>query len=102
MTGRNPGVAGSNPVRPAKKGERMVKKVVNIMNHNLVPKHQVIKKEEVDALLKKYSIVKKQLPKIHKDDPVTVAIGAKEGDVIKVTRRSQTAGEAPYYRLVVR
>jgi len=56
---------------------------------------------ELKSILSKYSIEKEQLPKIKAQDPVVKEIGAVVGDVVKITRKSQTAGEAEYYRLVI-
>lgn len=42
-----------------------------------------------------------QLPKIRKDDPVVKAIDAKPGDILKITRKSHTAGKFVTYRLVL-
>lgn len=72
-----------------------------ILEHELVPKHEILKKSEVEDLLKTYKISPGQLPKIRMDDPVVQIIGAKRGDVLKITRKSKSAGEAEYYRLVI-
>ncbi|MCD6523147.1 MAG: DNA-directed RNA polymerase subunit H [Candidatus Diapherotrites archaeon] len=71
-----------------------------ILNHKLVPKHEKISKKEAEELLKKYNLTKDQLPKINEDDPVVKAIKAKKGDILKITRKSLTAGEAVSYRIV--
>ncbi len=72
-----------------------------MLDHYLVPKHEVLPDSEVDEVLAKYNLTSKnQLPKILKDDPVIKAIGAKVGDVIRIHRKDPT-GEYYYYRVVV-
>jgi DNA-directed RNA polymerase subunit H len=77
----------------------MVKK--DILKHELVPDHVVLKKNQITKMLKEMDVHVEQLPKIKLDDPVAKAIGAKEGDIIKITRKSQTAGRFVSYRLVL-
>lgn len=75
---------------------------VDILKHVLVPKHEVLSENKVQDLLEKYKITLKHLPRISSSDPVIKAIEAKPGDVIKITRRSMTAGRTVYYRVVVK
>lgn len=72
-----------------------------ILEHEMVPKHEILSKKDSEELLKKYGITSDKLPKILENDPVVQVIKAKKGDIVKITRRSPTAGEAIYYRLVV-
>ena len=73
-----------------------------ILEHELVPKHRIMGEDEVKELLERLGIKKWQLPKILESDPVAMVIGARAGDVIEITRKSPTAGEAKYYRVVVK
>ncbi|KAA0000882.1 MAG: DNA-directed RNA polymerase subunit H [Thermoplasmata archaeon] len=73
----------------------------DILKHKLVPHHEILKEKEVEKLLRTYNIRKENLPRILTTDPVVQAIGAKEGDVIKIVRESPTAGTSVAYRLVV-
>ena len=84
----------------------MVKKTIekqqfNIMDHNLVPLHEIISEQEKNELFKKYNITQDQLPKILNTDPVSIFIGAQPGQIVKITRKSHTAKEAVAFRLVV-
>ncbi len=74
---------------------------ISLLNHNFVPKHEIMNDEEINHLLLKYSINKEQLPKILINDPIVLEIGAKVGDIIKITRKSQTSDESIFYRLVI-
>jgi len=73
-----------------------------VLEHTMVPDHQVMSKEEVDELLSSYTITRDQLPKIYHDDSAIKGIKAKINDVIRIVRVSQTAGRAESYRLVVK
>lgn len=73
----------------------------NVLNHVNVPLHVILADAEVKDLLKRYNIVREQLPKIRNNDPACKVIDAKPGQVVKVIRRSPTAGAAVAYRLVI-
>ena len=73
----------------------------SILGHFLVPKHEIITKAEEEKLFESLGIQKNGLPKIYVEDPAIKEIGAKEGEVVKITREDATAKNA-YYRLVVK
>jgi DNA-directed RNA polymerase subunit H len=73
----------------------------NVLNHVNVPLHVILPEDEVKDLLKRYNIVREMLPKIRNNDPACKVIDAKPGNVVKITRRSPTAGVAIAYRLVI-
>ncbi|MCK4555285.1 MAG: DNA-directed RNA polymerase subunit H [Candidatus Aenigmarchaeota archaeon] len=73
----------------------------DILLHELVSRHEIMAKEDVEALLEKLKITVQNLPRILEKDPVVQSLGAKIGDVLKITRNSPTAGTSLYYRLVV-
>ena len=72
----------------------------NIFKHKLVPKHEILPTEEAKELLDKYRVKLYQLPVIKASDIVAIAVGAKPGDVLKITRDSATAGKYISYRYV--
>jgi len=77
-------------------------KSFSVLQHRLVPKHEVLSKEEAEQLLARLGVPPQQLPYILINDPVVKELGAKVGDIIKITRESETAGKAVYYRVVVK
>ena len=79
----------------------MAENNVDISKHVLVPKHEVINSREAIKLLEEYHIEVEQLPRITTNDPMVKALNAKAGDIIKITRNSETAGVTLYYRYVV-
>ena len=75
----------------------------DITQHRRVPAHRIITEEELMKLEKKMNIVdpKKQLPWIDSQDAMAKWIGAKPGDVVEITRFSESGGNVLYYRYCV-
>ncbi|PIN85206.1 MAG: DNA-directed RNA polymerase subunit H [Candidatus Diapherotrites archaeon CG11_big_fil_rev_8_21_14_0_20_37_9] len=72
-----------------------------IIDHVLVPKHEIVPQDKVAELLVKFGPKAANLPQILRDDPAVEEIGAKRGDIVKITRDSHTAGKSVYFRVVV-
>jgi DNA-directed RNA polymerase subunit H (RpoH/RPB5) len=75
--------------------------VFDIFEHKLVPRHEILTEEEGKQLLAQYKVQAYQLPQIKSADPAAKAIGAKPGDILRIIRKSSTAGEHIAYRYVV-
>lgn len=72
-----------------------------IIKHLLIPTHIKLSEKEKAMLFERYKITEKEMPGILKSDPAIQHLDAKEGDVIKIIRKSPTAGEYVYYRIVI-
>ncbi|MFQ6012112.1 MAG: DNA-directed RNA polymerase subunit H [Thermoplasmata archaeon] len=79
----------------------------NVMEHEMVPEHHLLTEEEAEAILAQLRVGREQLPKIKSGDPAirfleeVVGESIAEGRVVKVIRRSATAGVFVAYRVVV-
>lgn len=73
--------------------------IINISKHNYVPEHTIIYDDEINEILNTFSTTLDKLPRILHTDPMIRFIGAKKGDVVKIKRRSSSAGIYYYYRL---
>lgn len=72
----------------------------NILNHSLVPKHTVLTKEEEAEFKKKYNILdNKNIPDISYFSPVSIVLGIRPDDIVKIERKSRTAVKSDYYRV---
>ena len=67
----------------------------------MIPKHELLTKEESAQVLARYNSFPSQFPYILATDSIAKEIGAKPGDFVRITRQSETAGTSTYYRYVV-
>jgi len=75
----------------------------DISTHRKVPHHRLMDSEEIQLLQKRMNITdcKKQLPWIDSQDAMAKWLGARTGDVIEISRLSESAGNSKYYRYCV-
>jgi DNA-directed RNA polymerase subunit H len=78
-----------------------VKLEVNVLKHILVPQHERLSPQEKQKVLERFGIKPFQLPQILSSDPCMKVIGAVPGDIIRITKKSPTAGISHFYRYVV-
>ncbi|UCC59130.1 MAG: DNA-directed RNA polymerase subunit H [Candidatus Bathyarchaeum sp.] len=90
--------------RSKKFGIELIPKIFpsfNVFDHDFVSKHEILTPEERKMILEKYKVQPYQLPRIKASDPAIIAVGANPGDVVRVIRKSATAGKYVAYRYVV-
>ncbi|XP_063900958.1 DNA-directed RNA polymerases I, II, and III subunit rpabc1-like [Zophobas morio] len=75
--------------------------VVNITRHRRAYKHSVLTSQEKLDLLKRHKLKESQLPRILTSDPMAKYLGVTKGQVVKIHRKSETAGSYVTYRLAV-
>jgi DNA-directed RNA polymerase subunit H (RpoH/RPB5) len=73
----------------------------DIFEHRIVPIHEIVSKEEREKLVERYHAEAYQFPWIKSTDPISIILGARPGDVLRITQKSETAGRYDTYRYVV-
>lgn len=72
----------------------------NILNHELVPKHTVLSDKEIELFKSTYNINDiNQIPDISYFSPVSIVLGIRPGDIVKIDRKSRTSIITPFYRV---
>ena len=74
---------------------------VLVPDHVYVPKHEIMNKKDAQKVLDEFNCKPTELPLIFVTDPAILGLGVKPGDMIRIIRKSGTAGESTYYRYVV-
>ena len=69
----------------------------NILNHVLVPKHSILSKPEEIEFKRKFNILDNNIPDISYFSPVSLVLGIRPNDIVKIERKSRTAIKANFY-----
>jgi len=83
------------------KKDEILEGEVKVTDHVLVPKHEILTEAQKKEILTSFNATEEQFPFLFNSDPVVREIGAKPGDMVRISRVSDTAGETTYYRFVV-
>jgi DNA-directed RNA polymerase I, II, and III subunit RPABC1 len=75
--------------------------VVNITRHELVPEHTPLEPDEAKKVLEAHSLSIEMLPRMLATDPVSQYFGLERGRIVRIKRKSESAGEYVTYRQVV-
>lgn len=76
--------------------------MINLIDHELVPKHQLLTPDEANKIYDAYNCKKKNLPRILHTDQIVKYYNMKPGDICRIIRPSITSGIGITYRLVVK
>lgn len=74
----------------------------DITEHILVPKHEVLTKEEGENVLESYRARKRDMPLIRTNEDVAKYYNMKPGEITRIYRPSPLTCEAVAYRLVIK
>lgn len=75
---------------------------INPTKHECVPKHERLSDAEAKKLMEDLRLKHRlQLPAIYRKDPQAVWLGLRAGDIVRITRKTPTAGQTYYYRCCV-
>lgn len=73
----------------------------SLMDNENVPFHEIVPVTEANDILAKLGVQRDQMPILLADDPVCQELQARRGDLIRIYRKSPTAGISIYYRVVL-
>jgi DNA-directed RNA polymerase I, II, and III subunit RPABC1 len=74
----------------------------NVLEHSLVPLHEIITTKDVEEIMEKYKMKDIALfPEISRFDAVALSIGMRPGEICRISRPSKTSIVSYYYRLCV-
>ncbi|CAH6421825.1 DNA-directed RNA polymerase subunit RPB5 [uncultured virus] len=76
--------------------------MINIIDHVLVPKHEILEDNDAKEVLTKYNAKKRNMPKILSSDPIARYFNMKSGQICKIIRPSEKSGLTVSYRLVIK
>ena len=76
--------------------------MICIVEHVLVPKHEILSQDEGKMVLQEYCARKRDMPLIFSNDPVARYYNMKAGEICRIIRPSVLTGETPFYRIVIK
>ena len=74
--------------------------LINVIDHNLQPKFEVLSSSDIENLHKSYILDNKDIPVMLTTDRIARYYKLKDGDIVRIIRSSITSGYITSYRIV--
>lgn len=74
----------------------------NLVDHDMVPNHEVLSQEQGEKVLQTYCAKKKDMPLISTSDPVGKYYNIKIGNIVRIIRPSDGTVDSIFYRIAVK
>ena len=74
--------------------------LINVIDHNLQPKFEVLSSSDIENLHKSYILDNKDIPIMLTTDRIARYYKLKDGDIVRIIRSSITSGYITSYRIV--
>lgn len=72
----------------------------NILNHNLVPEMKVLNSDEKQLIKEKFNVLEDtNFPTVSRFDPPSIVLGLRPGELLEITRKSNTSINSKFYRI---
>ncbi len=75
--------------------------LINLMEHVCSPVYHVLNQKEQQQFYEEYEDRKNKLAKIYDNDPASLYLFVKKGQILRIERASEVTGTAVMYRIVV-
>jgi DNA-directed RNA polymerase subunit H (RpoH/RPB5) len=73
-----------------------------VLSHKYNPEFKILDEQEAEKLFEELNLKSSlDLPKININDTICKIFKPKVNDILKITRKSYTAGESVFYRVVI-
>jgi DNA-directed RNA polymerase subunit H (RpoH/RPB5) len=76
--------------------------LIDITQHVSSPRHELVSEKDVRDFCSRYHTSKEYFSKLPQSDPQAIWLGLRPGMVVRILRASETAGEAPAYRICIK
>ncbi len=75
--------------------------MINLVEHVCSPNYEILNKDETEKFLSSYQVTKRNLCKMDISDPASKYLYVKKGQIVRIIRNSELAGQTIGYRVII-
>lgn len=75
--------------------------MINLTEHACSPQYEILTPEQTNEFLTAYQVTKRKLPKMDVNDPASLYLYLKKGQIVRIIRDSEITGKSIGYRVII-